>query len=43
MFDTLLVANRGENSRAAAVSAQPNCLPRAACANDLATVGSVDV
>jgi hypothetical protein len=35
MFDTLLIANRGENSRAAAVSAKPNYVLREAQAGDL--------
>jgi hypothetical protein len=35
MFDALLIANMGENSRAAAVSAKPNRLLRAAQAGDL--------
>jgi hypothetical protein len=35
MFDTLLIANRGENSRAAVVSAKPNCVARVARTGDL--------
>jgi len=30
MFSKILIENRGENGRAAAVSAQPNCLQHAA-------------
>ncbi|HNZ90766.1 MAG TPA: hypothetical protein PKM82_06100 [Acidovorax sp.] len=37
MFKKILIANRGENSREAVVSA--NCLARAACAGDLAAGG----
>jgi hypothetical protein len=36
MFKKILIANRGENGRAADVSAKPNCLVRAAQAGDLA-------
>ena len=43
MFDTLLIANRGENSRAAAVSAKPDCLARLARTGDFSTIESVDV
>jgi hypothetical protein len=35
MFDTLLIANRGDNSRNAAVAAKPARLLRAAQAGDL--------
>jgi hypothetical protein len=35
MFDTLLIANLGENSCAAAVSAKPNRVARAARTGDL--------
>jgi hypothetical protein len=35
MFKKILIANRGENGRAAHVSAQPHCLVRAAHAGDL--------
>jgi hypothetical protein len=35
MFDTVLIANRGDNGRAAAVAAKPNRLRRAAQAGDL--------
>ncbi|WP_281174256.1 hypothetical protein [Comamonas granuli] len=37
MFKKILIANRGENGCAAAVST--NCLARAACAGDLAAGG----
>jgi len=33
MFKKILIANRGENDRAAGVSAQPNCMVRAARAS----------
>jgi hypothetical protein len=35
MFDTLLIANRGDNGRNAAVAAKPNRLARAARTGDL--------
>jgi hypothetical protein len=34
MFEKILIANRGENGSAAVVSAQPNCLLRAAQAGE---------
>jgi hypothetical protein len=34
MFTKILIANRGENGSAAAVSAQSNCLMRAAQAGE---------
>ena len=34
MFKKILIANRGENDRAAGVSAKPNCVVRAAHASD---------
>ncbi len=34
MFTKILIANRGENGREADVSAQPDCLVRAAHASD---------
>jgi hypothetical protein len=34
MFDTLLIANRGDNGRAAAVAAKPDCLARVARTGD---------
>jgi len=43
MFDTLLIANRVENRRAAAVSAKPDCMLRAAQTGDFSTIESVDV
>jgi hypothetical protein len=42
-FDTLLIANRGENSRAAAVSAKPDYMAREACTGDFSTIESADV
>jgi len=38
MFKKILIANRGENRRAAAVSAQPNCMVRAAHAGDFSAM-----
>jgi len=38
MFDKILVANRGDNGRAAAVAAQPQRLLREAQAGDLAAM-----
>jgi hypothetical protein len=43
MFDTLLIANRGENSRAAVVSAKPDCLARAARTGGFSTIETIDV
>ena len=43
MFTKILIANRGENSRAATVSAKPNCLVRAAHSGDLDPMGTVHV
>jgi hypothetical protein len=43
MFDTLPIANRGENSRAAAVSAKPDCLARATRTGDFSAIESADV
>ena len=43
MFDTLLIANRGENSRAAAVSAKPDCLAREARTGGFSTIETIDV
>jgi hypothetical protein len=34
MFKKILIANRGENGRAAAVSAKPNCMVREAHAGE---------
>jgi hypothetical protein len=34
MFKKILIANRGENGRAAVVSAKPNCMVRAAHAGE---------
>ena len=34
MFDKILIANRGDYGRLAAVAAQPDCLQRAAQAGD---------
>jgi hypothetical protein len=36
MLNKILIANRGENGRAAGVSAKPHCRVRAAHAGDLA-------
>ncbi len=35
MFKKILIANRGDSGRQA-VSAEPNCMAREACAGDLA-------
>jgi len=43
MFDTLLIANRGENSRAAAVSVKPDCMARVARTGDFPTIETIDV
>ncbi|WP_279512589.1 hypothetical protein [Hydrogenophaga pseudoflava] len=42
MFDTLLIANRGDQPAPVGAAAQPNCLARAACAGDL-VAGAVHV
>jgi hypothetical protein len=43
MNDTPVIANRGENSRAAAVSAKPDCMARAARTGDFSTIETIDV
>jgi hypothetical protein len=43
MFDTLLIASRGENSRVAAVSAKPDCLAREARTGGFSTIEAIDV
>jgi hypothetical protein len=44
MFDTLLIANRGEkNGCVAAVSAKPDCLARAARTGGFSTIEAIDV
>jgi hypothetical protein len=40
MFKKILIANRGENGRAAAVSAKPNCMVRAAHAGEFTAESS---
>jgi hypothetical protein len=42
-FGKILIANRGDNGRTAAVAAKPECLMRAAHAGDLAAVESLHV
>ena len=38
MFTKILIANRGDNGRFAAVAAKPNCMVREAHAGDLTTM-----
>ncbi|HEY8707879.1 MAG TPA: hypothetical protein VIM34_07750 [Burkholderiaceae bacterium] len=36
MFDTLLIANRGDQPTPVGAAAKPHCMAREACAGDLA-------
>jgi hypothetical protein len=39
-FGKILIANRGDNGRAAVVAATPECMPREARAGDLVAIGT---